>query len=102
MPWDRPSKVTIAMVVAGFSAALVVYLIAAPDETDPLQNFEQSKKYLADVERIGGKAAVFSIELENWFSGLWHGQSLAFTIAALTIILSLGYLFMSRRLSSED
>src|SRR5271169_6435154 len=46
-----------------------------------LVNPENSKKYIHDLELIGGKSAVFADEISRWFIGLWHGQSLAFTVA---------------------
>lgn len=100
-PLDGPSKVTAGMLIVGWGVAIAVYATAAPDEDNPLYEFEQSKKYLLDVERVGGKTAVFSSEIRAWFSGLWHGQSLAFTIATLTTVIALGYLYAAhRRLSS--
>ncbi len=51
---------------------------------------ENSKKYMHDLELYGGKAAVLADEFMRWFAGLWHGTSLAFTVACITIIISLG------------
>lgn len=101
-PWDRPSKIAVVMLIVGLATSVAVYLTAAPDEDDPLHDFEQTKKYFADVERAGGKTALFSAELSRWFSGLWHGQSLAFTIAILTTVAAVGYVFVARRLASLD
>ena len=49
---------------------------------------EDSKKYLRDLELYGGKANVLMDELRGWFVGLWHGKSLAFTVACITIMVS--------------
>lgn len=51
---------------------------------------EDSKKYLRDLELYGGKANVLMDELRRGFAGLWHGKSLAFTIACITIFISFG------------
>ncbi len=53
---------------------------------------ENSKRYIHDLERYGGKAAVLSDEFMRWFAGLWHGKSLAGTIACITIFLSLCFI----------
>jgi hypothetical protein len=48
-------------------------------------NANDSKRYQYDMERIGGKFAVVSTEINQWFSGLLHGKGLAYTIAILAI-----------------
>ena len=57
---------------------------------------ENSKKYVHDVELIGGKAAVLADEFNRWFVGLWHGKSLAFIVACITVFISLGFFFVAR------
>jgi hypothetical protein len=52
---------------------------------------EDSKKYLRDLELYGGKANVLVTEFRLWFVGLWHGKSLAFTLAFITILISLAF-----------
>ncbi len=53
---------------------------------------ENSKKYMHDLQLYGGKAAVLSDEFMRWFAGLWHGKSLALTVACITIFVSLGFI----------
>jgi hypothetical protein len=55
-------------------------------------NGENSKRYIHDLERFGGKAAVLSDEFMRWFAGLWHGTSLAWTVACITIFISLCFI----------
>jgi hypothetical protein len=62
---------------------------------------EDSKKYIHDLTLYGGKAAVIADEFNRWFIGLWHGKSLAFTVACITIFISLGFLFVAYHLPSE-
>jgi len=40
-------------------------------------------------------ANVLSAEFQDWFAGLWHGQTLAYTVAALTVALTLGFRFFT-------
>lgn len=54
---------------------------------------ENSKKYVHDLELYGGKSAVLADDFMRWFAGLWHGKSLAFTVACITIFISLGVFF---------
>ena len=57
---------------------------------------ENSKKYIHDLTLYGGKAAVLADEFNRWFVGLWHGKSLAFTVAFITIFIALGFFFVAR------
>lgn len=50
---------------------------------------EDSKSYQRSLELYGGKANVLADQLRRWLIGLWHGRSLAFTTAFITIVVSL-------------
>jgi hypothetical protein len=78
MAGDGPENSTGYEVVNG-----VVYRITPGD----------SKRYRHDLERYGGKMAIVTDELGNWFSGLWHGRSLAYTIGVVSLALS-GVIFV--------
>jgi hypothetical protein len=56
---------------------------------------DDSKKYLRDLELYGGKANVLMDQFRRWFIGLWHGKSLAYTIACITIFISLGTFYVA-------
>jgi hypothetical protein len=95
------------ILLVGLSSAVAVYFITdsgADNEAGyevvgknvyPAMH-ERSKKYMHDLELYGGKAAVLADEINRWFEGLWHGQTLAFTIAVLAIALSLGIYSVTR------
>ena len=77
----------------GLGAAAVVYLVAGDvPEGVPDFDIEGSRRSLRDLELYGGKANVLVAEFMVWFGGLWHGQSLAYTIASITVVIS-GVLF---------
>jgi hypothetical protein len=83
----RRRALTVAILVAGFGAAIAVYIVnsarpATPIESDPLE----TKKYIHDLELYGGKANVLAAEFVDWFTGLWSGTNLAYTIAVLTLL----------------
>jgi len=48
----------------------------------------------------GGKANVLASDLRSWFNGLWHGRPLAFTVAAIAILVALAYRFFATPLPS--
>ena len=48
-----------------------------------------SKRYLYEEERIGGKFAVVSSEINQWLSSLMHWKRLAYLIAILAIGIAL-------------
>ncbi len=93
--------VTAAVLVVGLLSALVIYVTARPVPGNPLGEPEDSRKYLRDMEVYGGKANVLAAEVRSWFSGLWHGRNLAFTVAVLTILAALAFLFLAMPLPDE-
>jgi hypothetical protein len=59
---------------------------------------ENSKMYKHDLELYGGKAAVLADEFRRWFVGLWHGKSLAFTVAFISIFISFVIFFVANHM----
>ena len=95
-PRTRYQLVTFLMLLAGLGSAVVIYLTAAsPDGNNMVDDFEGSKRYVHDLELYGGKANVIADRFARWFDGLWHGQSLAFTVAVLTVVIAAGYFFVA-------
>ncbi len=94
----RTWAITAGILVVGWGIAIVVYATATPVVTDDMvDDWEHSRRYLLQLERIGGKAAVLGSEMNAWIAGLWQGQALAYTIAFLTAAVALGYFFLARR-----
>ena len=95
-PKTRLYLLAALLLVTGLSAALLIYLTQPEMDSDVL-GYEfadgnsyavltrDSKQYRHDLERLGGKAAVFADDLSRWFSGLWSGKQLAYTLAFLSI-----------------
>jgi len=95
------------ILLVGLSSSILIYLTAANDSkivmgyeivggNAYLITPENSKKYIHELTLYGGKAAVLADEFNRWFVGLWHGKSLAFTVACITIFISLGFFFVAR------
>lgn len=57
-----------------------------------------SKKYMHDLQLYGGSAAVLADEFMHWFAGLWHGETLAYTVACIAIFISLTIFFVAHKL----
>ena len=49
-----------------------------------------SKRYVSQLERFGGKAAVLFDEWIDWMASLVHGRRLAWTIGVLSVLAALG------------
>jgi hypothetical protein len=88
------------ILLAGLGSALLIYISAGNDDDFSL-GFEDSKLYMHDLELYGGKANVLADEFTHWFSGLWHGKSLAYTVACSSTLISLGLFFVARHLQDD-
>ena len=102
----------VLILLVGLGSAILIYRIAEKDSNSVLGyeegggsvypvKPEDSKKYLRDLELYGGKANVLTDEFRRWFIGLWHGESLAFTAAGITIFISFGVFYAAHHLPSS-
>ena len=103
----------VVILLAGWLGAAAVYVNAGDERSDAL-GYEfvdgvaypilahETKRYRSDLERFGGKAAVMADDFNRWFSGLWVGKSLAYTLAALASGGGLACLVAARRLPRDD
>jgi hypothetical protein len=100
------------ILLVGLGSAIWIYR-TAENETNSVLGYEEgdgsvypvkpedSKKYLREMELYGGKANVLADEFRRWFIGLWQGESLAFTVAGITIFISCGFFYAANRLRSS-
>jgi hypothetical protein len=100
---------SIAVLLVGLCGAFVIFL-SAGDDADGAVRYEvidgkvyavplaDTKAYVRDLQRFGGKAAVLAAELDRWIAGLWQGRTLAVTVAILTVAVSLGMFLVGSRL----
>ncbi len=85
----RVTRVTVVILGVGLGLAARLWWLAPPPAANPLGfEPEDSKKYLRQMEMIGGKANVVASQLQTWFDGLWHGRGLPRTVAVLTVVLA--------------
>jgi len=61
-----------------------------------------SKLYQQGLEKIGGKSMLVSVELQTWFSRLWVGRNLAFTVVTLSFACSLACFLIAWLISLES
>lgn len=103
--------ISAVILLVGLSSAILIYLTAEND-SDSVAGYEvaggnvysftpeDSKKYQHDLELYGGKANVIANDFMRWVAGLWHGKSLAFTVACITIFISFCLFFIANHLPS--
>ena len=85
-----------AIAVIGLAISILVYVNAPEEPDDPFGYAAQnSKTYLLQMEKIGGKANVAAEEFREWLASLWHGRSLGVTLAVLTLMGSFIYWFIA-------
>ena len=103
----------VLVLAAGLCAGLLVALVAEDvpaegvgyvlaDGTVTALDPNQSKRYIRDLERFGGKSAVIFDEINRWFDGLWRGKSLGVTIGWISVIVSLALFLFARWLPPDD
>ena len=103
-----------AILALGLVSSVLIYLVAEEDNsanevgyviaggvTYPIAP-NQSKRYIRDLERFGGKSAVIFDEINRWFDGLWRGKALGVTIGWLSAIVSLALFLFAHWLPPDD
>jgi hypothetical protein len=110
----RESLILISAIImlVGLGSAVLIYQ-SAGDDSDSVLGYEiiggsaypirpeDSRTYRRDLELYGGKAAVIADDFSRWFVGLWHGKSLAFTVAGISFFISFVFFFAANHLSSR-
>jgi hypothetical protein len=89
------------VLVVGLAAALLVHWFAPVQSGADAVNYsivggqvfsgapDENSAEMQQVERLGGKPAVFALEFHRWFLSLWHGRRLAWTLAVLSGLVAL-------------
>ncbi len=96
--------ISLIILIVGLGGALLIYMTAEDtpygvlgyeegrDTAYPVMP-EDSKQYLHGLELYGGKTNVLMDRIRRGFIGLWHGRSLAFTLACITVFISFGVFY---------
>lgn len=79
------------VLIVGTIGSAWAYRVATRDELGEalMAQARNTRDYKGQMENIGGKANVLGAEIQDWFSGLWHGRNLAYTLAVLTVATAL-------------
>ena len=111
---NRQTRLRLAgflVLLVGLGSGMFIYLTAADvydsgfgyeiieGKAYPIRP-EDSKSYRHDLELYGGKLNVVADEFNRWFAGLWHGKTLAFTVACCTVLISLILFIAASHVSS--
>jgi hypothetical protein len=87
----------VAILLAGWTAAGVVYATTPPaDENAEVDEMFHSRRYVLQLERMGGKASVFANDVREWMASLWAGRNRAYTIVIATALVAGVYLLWTR------
>lgn len=100
------------ILLVGLGCSILIYLTASNDPGNALGYMiidgqaypimpENSKMYRHDLQVYGGKYSVAADEFMRWFSGLWQGQKLAYTVAVIALLISLGFFFVAKTSPSD-
>jgi len=100
------------VLLVGLGSAILIYQSAMEDSVSD-SSYEISngriypgsgydKKYVHDLQLYGGQAALLADRFMRWFDGLWHGESLAYTIAVISFFISLGFFIAARKSSQRN
>ena len=93
----------VSILIAGLIGAALIYLLSADDTGRSAEiEFAYPRAYEFQIERIGGKAAVYAVRFNEWFISLWHGRQLALTVAVLAIAIALACFWVGRRMAATE
>ena len=88
------------ILLVGWSFAALNYVSAASDNANGnADNIVGARSYDYNIERIGGKAALYAVRFNEWLGGLWHGRTLSYTVAILTLVLAIACFWVASLIS---
>jgi hypothetical protein len=94
--------VAVVIFVVGIVTSLLVYLSTAGfADTVSGSDLEEAKQSLRVLEQYGGRESLFACQFMMWFTGLWHGVNLAYTLAFLTFLLTFALFFVAYHLEPD-
>jgi hypothetical protein len=91
----------VAVLASGLAAATLIYIFAADDrDAEAAREIAGGRMYQHDLEVMGGKMMVYLAQFNDWFASLWHGTSLAATVAVLSVAIALGCFWVAHLLAT--
>jgi len=90
----------VVILVAGLIGAALIYWLTADSAVKKTEiEFANPRAYEYQIERLGGKVTVYVVRFNEWFTGLWQGRQLAFTVAVLAVVIALICFWLSKRMA---
>ena len=80
----------IVVLVVGILSSIVIYVWAASHSSaSSAPDFSADRRFNYEIERVGGKFTLYSAAFNRWLGTLWVGTTLAYTVAALSVVTAL-------------
>ena len=99
MPRRKINRISLALLLLGFTSAGFIVFFAPSPATDVFGNDPlNEKRYRRQLRVIGGQANQLSADFIDWFGGLWAGENLAYTVAVLSVVATGGFRFVAVRM----
>jgi len=90
----------VVILVAGLIGAALIYWLTADSAVKKTEiEFANPRAYEYQIERLGGKATVYVVRFNEWFTGLWQGRQLVFTVAVLAVVIALICFWLAKRMA---
>ena len=90
----------VVILVAGLIGAALIYWLTADSAVTKTEiEFANPRAYEYQIERLGGKATVYVVRFNEWFTGLWQGRQLVFTVAVLAVVIALICFWLAKRMA---
>jgi len=90
-PRSRLRYLGAAILFFGLLAAELIYIFAGNNaDIDAAEEIASGRGYQHNLEVMGGKFASLSVDFDRWFVSLWHGRSLAYTVAVIAVVVAAG------------
>jgi hypothetical protein len=91
------------ILMVGLTSAVAVFFTAVDPAAGPLGNpQDDSKIYRRTMEMVGGTANLVASDITDWLTGLWHGRTLAYTLAVMTLVAAWGFFFITEDLPPAE
>ncbi len=90
---------TVVLVVGVISAIVIYGVAAASSHASNAPDFSGDRRFNYELERLGGKFAVYSAAFNRWLGTLWVGTNLAYTVAVLSLLTALACYWLADFLS---
>jgi hypothetical protein len=98
---NRLYFIAFIILLVGLLGSVLIYLAAGnPSDGSMVDDYQNTKSYVRNLELYGGKMNLLMAEFSDWFDGLWHGRSLATTVACITVFLSACFCLVAYKLPS--